>query len=175
MFTKNRLILILGLWVAFMPFLGFPYSFEEGIYICAGLGIALLSFLLARHMRKNRRAFVKKQKTDRLSDSQYAVVQKEIVESDPFAEDHTTEEDELLDDELPKDFFRGQQEKEIEATPQIIIVEEDEDEINVEDKISDEVGGAGEFTVEESIADDAVVADEDFSDNEKDVDNNRTM
>ena len=51
MFTKNRIILILGILVALMPFFGFPSIYENGFYVIAGLAIAVLSFLVARHKR----------------------------------------------------------------------------------------------------------------------------
>jgi hypothetical protein len=61
MISKNRLILILGLWVAFVALLGgFPSPYEEIIYVASGLTISTLSFLLARHKRIYRRPTVKK-------------------------------------------------------------------------------------------------------------------
>ncbi len=65
MFTKNRFILIFGLLVALMPFLGFPIWFETFFYVVAGLSVATLSFLIARHKRLARmvkRVFHKKEK-----------------------------------------------------------------------------------------------------------------
>ena len=44
--TKDVGILILGLVVAGMPFLGFPVNIERTILVIAGLAIALLAFLI---------------------------------------------------------------------------------------------------------------------------------
>lgn len=74
MFTKNRTILILGIFVALMPFLGFPYPFEEVLYVLAGLAIATLSYLLAHYRRNARRIPQRRNK-------------KEIVESGPVVVD----------------------------------------------------------------------------------------
>jgi len=45
---KDTAILILGLLIALMPFLGFPGAWENWFFICAGLLIALLGYLLRR-------------------------------------------------------------------------------------------------------------------------------
>lgn len=44
--TKDVGILILGLIVAAMPFLGFPVRIENILYVVSGLLIALLAFLI---------------------------------------------------------------------------------------------------------------------------------
>ena len=87
MFTKNRTILILGILTALMPFLGFPYPYEEGLYIVFGLIIAVLSFLIARQKRINRK--VSGKKTQKVAEDflPESIVPKEIVESVPFAEE----------------------------------------------------------------------------------------
>ena len=48
MITKNRLILILGVWIALVPSLGFPTSYESFFVTVSGLAVALVAFLLAR-------------------------------------------------------------------------------------------------------------------------------
>ncbi len=83
MFTKNRLILILGIWVALMPFLGFPSMWKNCIYIISGLAISTLSFLIARHKRISRRPVHKKDR-------------KEIVQSEPVLENEVPHEEEFL-------------------------------------------------------------------------------
>ena len=44
--TKDVWILVLGLLVAATPFLGFPISIENIIFVIAGLAIAILAFLV---------------------------------------------------------------------------------------------------------------------------------
>lgn len=56
MITKNRTILILGLWIALIPFLGFPSSFKSFIVIASGILVAIFAFLLARDRRRMQRA-----------------------------------------------------------------------------------------------------------------------
>lgn len=84
------MILMLGIFVALMPFLGFPYPYEEGLYVVSGLAIATFSFLLARHKRINRKMSSKKIKTKEeeilMSPK---ILKKEIVESVPFSEEET--------------------------------------------------------------------------------------
>ncbi|KKS45012.1 hypothetical protein A3B93_00610 [Candidatus Nomurabacteria bacterium RIFCSPHIGHO2_02_FULL_42_24] len=46
MSLKRRLILILGVWIALMPFLGFPISWRKPIFLISGLAIAYLAYTL---------------------------------------------------------------------------------------------------------------------------------
>ena len=46
--SKKRMIIILGLVVAFLPFLGVPRSVREGFSTLVGIMIAILAFLLKR-------------------------------------------------------------------------------------------------------------------------------
>jgi hypothetical protein len=44
--SKLKIIFILGIWVAVLPFLGFPYSLKNTLFSITGLGIIYLSYLL---------------------------------------------------------------------------------------------------------------------------------
>ena len=46
--TKDLVIIVLGIWVAVLPFLGFPNSWDRIILIVSGFSISLLMFLLRR-------------------------------------------------------------------------------------------------------------------------------
>lgn len=59
MMSKNRLILILGLWTALVPFLGLPSSVKNFFTIVSGLIIALTAFLIARQKRISPQNFSK--------------------------------------------------------------------------------------------------------------------
>ena len=48
--TKDVGILILGLLTAAMPYLGFPTSYENIIFVAMGLSIATLAFLIRGDM-----------------------------------------------------------------------------------------------------------------------------
>lgn len=52
MLTKNRILLMLGAWIALIPFLGFPSSYKSFFIIASGLIVVLLSFLHAREKRR---------------------------------------------------------------------------------------------------------------------------
>ena len=51
--SKNKIIIILGLTVAILPFLGFPGSFKSPAYFLLGGAIAYITFQENRHRRKH--------------------------------------------------------------------------------------------------------------------------
>lgn len=60
--TKEMVVIVLGMWVTLLPFLGFPESWRRPMFIAAGLLTALLAFLLYReardrHPRKKEASF----------------------------------------------------------------------------------------------------------------------
>lgn len=67
MITKNRLLLILGIWIALIPFLGFPSSYKSFFVLVSGLAVAAVAFLLAREKRNvqilQNPAFMEKNET----------------------------------------------------------------------------------------------------------------
>lgn len=44
--SKDLVVIVLGLWVAAMPFLGFPGLWETAIFVVSGLAIAILMFMI---------------------------------------------------------------------------------------------------------------------------------
>ncbi|MEX0933952.1 MAG: hypothetical protein WD003_01670 [Candidatus Paceibacterota bacterium] len=50
--SKNILIVLLGLFVALVPFLGFPGSWKTFLLVVSGLLIAFLSFAKMAHRRR---------------------------------------------------------------------------------------------------------------------------
>jgi FtsH-binding integral membrane protein len=44
--TKQRLLFFIGIWVAVLPFLGFPSSIRKVFFLMTGLGIILLSYFM---------------------------------------------------------------------------------------------------------------------------------
>ena len=48
--SKDLTIIVLGLWVAVMPFLGFPGFWEMVIFVISGLAIAAITFMLRREV-----------------------------------------------------------------------------------------------------------------------------
>lgn len=51
--SKSKIIIILGLMVAVLPFLGFPGSFKSPAYFLLGGAIAYITFQENRHKRKH--------------------------------------------------------------------------------------------------------------------------
>jgi hypothetical protein len=51
--SKQTSVLILGIFVAILPFLGFPQSWRIVMFVIAGICIAILAFMLrADHLRR---------------------------------------------------------------------------------------------------------------------------
>jgi len=51
---RTRILLFWGLWVAFLPYLGFPYFWKNLLFTLSGLGMVYLSFILYKeHKMKN--------------------------------------------------------------------------------------------------------------------------
>lgn len=44
---KSRIILVIGFFIALLPLLGFPHAWESFFEVVGGLGIVLLSVLMA--------------------------------------------------------------------------------------------------------------------------------
>ena len=51
--SKSKIIIILGLAVAILPFLGFPGSFKSPAYFLLGGAIAYITFQEHRHKKKH--------------------------------------------------------------------------------------------------------------------------
>ncbi len=48
---KERILLLLGIWVAVLPYLGFPYSWKNIFFTAAGLGLIYVSFTLHKESK----------------------------------------------------------------------------------------------------------------------------
>jgi hypothetical protein len=57
--SRNKIILLLGLWVALLPYLGFPGGLENLFYVVSGLLISFLAFSALRIRRKSSDHFEK--------------------------------------------------------------------------------------------------------------------
>jgi hypothetical protein len=49
--SKIKIIFILGIWVAILSYLGFPYSLKNILFFITGLGIMYLCYLLYRDLK----------------------------------------------------------------------------------------------------------------------------
>jgi hypothetical protein len=57
---KARILLALGIWVAFLPYLGFPYKFKQILFLATGLGIIYVGYIInkeAKAGQKNKEVF----------------------------------------------------------------------------------------------------------------------
>lgn len=67
--SKARILLILGIWVAILPYLGFPYSWKDILTSLSGLGLVYVSFLLYKESKTKE---VKEEKTfDNFSENKF--------------------------------------------------------------------------------------------------------
>lgn len=48
---KARIFLILGIWVAVLPYLGFPRSWKDILMTLSGLGLIYVSFMLYKEFK----------------------------------------------------------------------------------------------------------------------------
>ncbi len=62
---RARILLFLGLWVAVLPYLGFPHTWKNILFSLSGLGIIYFSFILYREHKKRE----KKQNFDNFSEN----------------------------------------------------------------------------------------------------------
>lgn len=48
---KARILLMLGIWVAILPYLGFLYSWKNVLFTLSGLGLVYLSYVLYKESK----------------------------------------------------------------------------------------------------------------------------
>ncbi len=49
---KARILLILGVWIAVLPYLGFPYSWKDILSTISGLALICLSYVFYREYQE---------------------------------------------------------------------------------------------------------------------------
>ncbi|QQR50186.1 hypothetical protein IPF86_03855 [Candidatus Nomurabacteria bacterium] len=52
--SYERLLFILGLWVAALPFLGFPITIRKILFVVTGFGIALIAYIFYKRSLRRR-------------------------------------------------------------------------------------------------------------------------
>lgn len=52
---RARIFLFLGLWVAILPYLGFPNSWKNVLFTLSGLGLVYISFMFYREHKKREK------------------------------------------------------------------------------------------------------------------------
>lgn len=56
---KVRIFLILGIWVAILPYLGFPYSWKDNLETLSGLVLIYLSYVTYKEFKQKENKEVK--------------------------------------------------------------------------------------------------------------------
>lgn len=52
---KTRTLFIFGIWIAILPYLGFPSYWKNVFFTLSGLGLALFSYMIRRDFKINRK------------------------------------------------------------------------------------------------------------------------
>lgn len=56
---KERTLFFIGLWVAILPYLGFPTSFRKILFVITGLVIIYFSYMLRKKAKEEAQAMQK--------------------------------------------------------------------------------------------------------------------
>ena len=48
---KARILLVLGIWVTVLSYLGFPYSWKDTLFTISGLGLIYFSYVLYKEYK----------------------------------------------------------------------------------------------------------------------------
>lgn len=51
---RARILLMFGIWVAILPYLGFPYSWKNILFSLSGLGLVYLSYVLYKESKTKK-------------------------------------------------------------------------------------------------------------------------
>lgn len=76
---KARILLILGLWITTLSYLGFPYAWKDVLFTLSGLGLVYFSYVLYKESK------TKEVKEDKVFDN--------FSENDYFKENEQRSED----------------------------------------------------------------------------------
>lgn len=95
MFTKNRILFLVGLIIVFIPLSGFPYDYRNFFIIVSGLLVVVIAYLLSKEKR------LKNHIHDKISENKVAdqvfVESQPSVLPKPLAEENFTDLKEIKD------------------------------------------------------------------------------
>ncbi len=66
---RAYLLLIIGIWMTILPYLGFPYSLKDILTTISGLGLILVSYTLYKEFKVKE---VKKETFDNFSENRFS-------------------------------------------------------------------------------------------------------
>jgi hypothetical protein len=52
---RARILLLWGVWVAILPFLGFPYFWKNIFFVISGLGMIYISFMIYKEEKEKEK------------------------------------------------------------------------------------------------------------------------
>lgn len=52
--SKQKLIFILGIWIALLSFLGFPENWKRAFFVLTGFLLAFLGYLIHKEQKKQK-------------------------------------------------------------------------------------------------------------------------
>ena len=67
--TQEKIIIVLGLWVFILPFLGFPENWKTGFFVLTGLALMYLGALLLKHSSDRLRTTQAETKTETFTET----------------------------------------------------------------------------------------------------------
>ncbi len=73
---KAYIFLVLGIWMAILPYLGFPYSWKDVLVTISGLGLIYLSYVLYKESKERES---KKENFENFSENKFEGEEGEIV------------------------------------------------------------------------------------------------
>lgn len=87
---KSRIILVIGFCIALLPLLGFPHAWESFFQVVGGLGIVLLSVMIAIDKRLTQKAKAERRLRRRREKVDTEVVAAERPLSPPVANEESS-------------------------------------------------------------------------------------
>ncbi len=76
---RERILLILGIWVAILPYLGFPYSWKNILFTISGLVLVFYSYEIHK---ENKVKQLRKQKSDNFNQNEMPVYEDREIDQE---------------------------------------------------------------------------------------------
>jgi amino acid permease len=89
--SKARILLILGTWIAILPFLGFPYSWKDILFSLSGLGVIYVSYSLYKEKKKKEKVKNFDNFSENTNFKEIEKAEKEITEGETKQEENTVQ------------------------------------------------------------------------------------
>lgn len=100
--SKQRIIFILGVWVAILPFLGFPSSLKQVLFILSGLSLIGLSYFFPAGKKMDLSRKKEGDSSEIFVDNGHEHQNRETIPK-PISNNPEIEKEEQRDKETPKE------------------------------------------------------------------------